>query len=199
MSLPSPPPPTRGSRPPQQWFLRPRVVLPAILVLIVLVALLTPEEIRGRSGDARLTTYSAGPQGARLLYEVAQRLGWQVERWTESNILPSDPRAVVAVLEPWQPLGAIETHRLLEHVRAGGGLLYVMNSRGPLNDSLRVKRGLLGGTYRETPAGSADLPSAKEPEGHDSAAATAADSAATDSSTTSEEDEVSATPPECAK
>jgi hypothetical protein len=200
VSVSSPSAPTRGSQPPRRWFLRPRVVLPAILVLIVLVALLTPEEIRGRSGDARLTTYSASPQGARLLYELAQRLGWRVERWTETNMLPSDPNAVVAVLEPWQPLGAIETHRLLEHVRAGGGLLYVMNGRGPLNDSLHVKRGLLGGTYRETPAGSADASSAKEPARRDTAVVGASDSLTTDSSTTSdEEEEASATPPECAK
>ena len=147
--------PPAGPR--RRWYLRPQLVLPAVIALIVGVALLTPEAMSGRRGDARLTTHSTTSQGARLLYELAARLGWRVERWSESNLLPSDPGAVVAVLDPVEPLSAIETHRVLDHVRAGGALLYVMNGRSPLNDSLHLRRALFGGEYVPTEAGAADV------------------------------------------
>jgi hypothetical protein len=114
--------------------------------------------IGGRSGDSRLTTYSAEPQGARLLYELASRLGWHVERWTRSGSVDPDTRTVVAILDPVQPIGAIEAHRLLERVRAGSGLLYVMGGTSPLNDSLHVKRSLFVGIYEATAAGTAESP-----------------------------------------
>jgi hypothetical protein len=65
---------------------------------------------------------------------------------------------VVAVLDPAQPIGAIEAHSLLERVRTGSGLLYVMSGTSPLNDSLHVKRSLFGGIYESTAAGTADSP-----------------------------------------
>ena len=45
------------------------------------------------------------------------------------------------LLDPVVPPTAGETHALLEQVRRGGALLYVMSAVGPLNDSLRVRRG----------------------------------------------------------
>ena len=84
-----------------------RLALAGILALIVIAALFTPELIAGRTGDPRLTTYSAGPQGARLLYDLTRRLGWRGERWTEVGVPPADPHAVIAVLYPAQPLGAM--------------------------------------------------------------------------------------------
>jgi hypothetical protein len=142
---------------------RRRLALAGVLSVIVAAALLTPEMIGGRSGDSRLTTYSAEPQGARLLYELASRLGWHVERWTQSGTVDPDPRTVVAVLDPVQPIGAIEAHRLLERVRAGSGLLYVMSGTSPLNDSLHVKRSLFGGIYEATAAGTAESPRVRSP------------------------------------
>lgn len=138
--------------------LRPQVVLPAVLAIMVGVAVLTPESMSGRSGDDRLTTHSTSAQGAQLLYDLAGRLGWRVERWSASNMLPADPRSIVAVLDPPLPLSAIESHRVLEHVRAGGALLYVMSggARSPMNDSLHIRRLLLGGEYVATEAGTAD-------------------------------------------
>ena len=157
----TPPLPSRtapGTRtPPRRWFLRPAVVLPFVLGLFIAIALLTPEALTGRRGDARLTTHAASSQGARLLYELASRLGWRVERWSESGSLPSDPRTILAVLDPPEPLSALEVRRVLEHVRAGGALLYVMNGRAPLNDSLHVSRSFFGGEYAATEAGSADV------------------------------------------
>ena len=71
----APPPPRRS-----EWWARPRVVLPVVGALVVRVARLTPQPDAGRAGDPRLSTHTAGALGARLLYETAERLGWQVSR-----------------------------------------------------------------------------------------------------------------------
>ncbi|MFN2564144.1 MAG: DUF4350 domain-containing protein [Gemmatimonadaceae bacterium] len=122
------------------WSLRPRVALPAVALFIALVAVLTPEPIDGRSGDPRLTTRSTSANGASIFYQLTRRLGWRVER-RERSSLPGDPNAIHVVLDPPTPPSATETHALLEHVRRGGALLYVMSGAGPLNDSLHVRRG----------------------------------------------------------
>lgn len=148
-------PPTPNGKPAADRRRR-RLALAAILTVIILAALFTPEVIGGRSGDARLTTYSAGAQGAKLLYELASRLGWRVLRWTDAAPIVADNRTVMAVLDPVEPPGAIETHRILEQVRGGAALLYVMSGGGALNDSLHVKRSFFGGTYQATAAGTAE-------------------------------------------
>src|SRR5947209_13861460 len=84
--------------------LRQRLVLGGVLAFIILAALFTPELMAGRTGDPRLTTYSSGPQGARLLYELTQRLGWTAERWTAAGVPVADSHTVVAVLSPAEPL-----------------------------------------------------------------------------------------------
>src|SRR5205085_1726490 len=70
------------SDPPRRadWWARPRVVLPIVAALVVLVALLTPQPDSGRTGDQRLSSHLAGALGARLLYETADRLGWHVSQ-----------------------------------------------------------------------------------------------------------------------
>jgi hypothetical protein len=123
-----------------RWYLRPRIALALVALFIVIVAVLTPEAIDGRSGDGRLTTHSTSPNGASIIYELARRLGWRVERRNQSGV-PADPRTIHVVLDPPRPPSAIETHAVLEHVRRGGALLYVLSATGPLNDSLRVRRG----------------------------------------------------------
>ena len=169
---------------------RRRIALAAVLGLIIVAALLTPEMIGGRSGDPRLTTYSASPQGARLLFELTRRLGWRVERGLEDSVLAADSRTVIAVLDPVQPLSALESHRLLERVRAGSGLLYVMSGSSPLNDSLHVKRSLFGGIYERTPAGTLDAPATPNP--MDGARARRFDTAKADADSTDEEDDADA-------
>src|SRR3954468_22411179 len=98
---------------------RRRLALVAILALIIIAALFTPEVIGGRTGDERLTTYSAQAQGAKLLYELASRLGWHVERWTDAAPIAADDRTVIALLDPVVSFGAIETHHMLDRVRGG--------------------------------------------------------------------------------
>jgi hypothetical protein len=110
-------------------------VLPTLAVIVVLVALLTPEQsTRSRGG---LSSYSTAPDGARLVADLAARMGWQIER----RLAPLDserPASVVhVVIGPQEGLGAVEAHRLLEHVRHGGGLIAAMDN-GALVDSLHV-------------------------------------------------------------
>lgn len=164
--------------------LRRRLALGALLVLIVVTALLTPELTGARTGDQRLTTYSAEPQGARLLYELADRLGWRVER-SNADTIVADSRTVLVILDPAQPLAAIEVHRVLEHVRAGSGLLYVMNGGAPLEDSLHLEQ-TMGGTYVPTAAGIAEAP--RQARRSDSLRARRYDSAAAGDSAVDDDD-----------
>lgn len=135
--------------------LRRRIALALVLALIVITVLFTPELTGGRMGDSRLTTYSTEPQGAALLYSLAGRLGWHVARSTDDSLV-ADPRTTIALLAPPWPLAATETHRVLEQVRAGSALLYVMGAPSPLNDSLHVRRSFGGGKYLPTRAGTAE-------------------------------------------
>ncbi|HVA57161.1 MAG: DUF4350 domain-containing protein [Gemmatimonadaceae bacterium] len=138
---------------PSRWFARPSVVLLLVAVVVIVVALLTPEPVNGRSGDARLTTYSAQPQGAQLFYELAGRLGWTVARRTTPAVV-GDPSTIQAELSPIEPLRALEVHALLDAVRRGGALLVVLSgAAGPLGDSLHVLPGV-GGVIK--PVRSAD-------------------------------------------
>lgn len=123
------------------WLLRPAVALPLVVVFLVIVALLTPENVTGRVGDARLTTYGTGPLNAAGLYEVARRLGWRVERRRTPLPAPDDTLAIQAELNPSNGLSTIEAHALLDGVRRGGALLYVFEGGGPLADSLHVAVG----------------------------------------------------------
>ena len=124
-----------------RWFARPPVMIGGAAVLLVLVALFAPDMTNGRSGDARLTTYSTAPQGAQMFYELAGRLGWSVSRRTTPD--PAvDSTAVQAVLAPAEPLRMVEVHTLLETVRRGGALLLVLpGGAGAINDSLHVALG----------------------------------------------------------
>ncbi len=127
-----------------RWYARPGLVLPLIGALVIAAALFAPEDVNGRAGDSRLTTYSAEPQGARLFYELAGRLGWRVARRTAPGLSP-DPGTIQAVLAPDEPLRAREVHALLEAVRAGGALLAVLTGPAdPLADSLRIVTGADG-------------------------------------------------------
>ena len=143
MSEPIPKPP--GSR---EWWTRPRVVLPLVVALVVLVALITPQAGVDRSGDNRLSTHLSGPLGARVLYEAAGRLGWKVAR-RDSVPAPVRPGGgtVHAVLAASQPITPEQAHAYLNAVRAGDGLLLVLDDRTALSDSLGVRHRAAGGTY----------------------------------------------------
>jgi len=114
-------------------------VLGVLGVVVLAVALLTPEEA-GRSGRD-MSTFSTGPGGAGIALELAERMGWKPER----RIVPLDSvrrgRRVDVVLAPSMDLGSHEVHRLLENVRNGGGLVASLDGDDDLADSLGVAAG----------------------------------------------------------
>ena len=115
--------------------MRRRIALLGVATAIVIVALLTPEPTGGRTGDARLTSRSTEPQGAAALYELADRLGWRTSRRLTDSISSGDTASVHLILDPPIPPSATETHEILDRVRRGAGLVFVLGS-GPLADSL---------------------------------------------------------------
>jgi hypothetical protein len=132
----------------EPWYARPGVVLPIVAALVILAALFAPERVAGRTGDARLSTISTEPQGAALFYDLARRLGWQVEQ-RRTAVLDTDPDVIHAVLAADVPLRIAEVHALLENVRNGGALLVVLAGAGdPIGDSLHVALGGGGGPLR---------------------------------------------------
>ena len=134
------PPPDEPRR--REWWARPQIVLPLIAALVIFVALVTPQETGSRSGDPRLSSHLTGPLNARLVYDVAGRLGWQVSRRDSLAIPAALPRGstIHAVLSPSMPLLPREAHAYLEAVRGGDALLLVLDDeRQPLSDSLGVR------------------------------------------------------------
>ena len=116
--------------------LRPRVALPIIAGAIIIVALLTPEQTGGRSGDSRLSSRSTEPQGGAALFELAGRLGWRTSERLTDTVPSGDTASVQMILDPAIPLTAIETHQVLDRVRRGAGLLYVLGDEGAMPESL---------------------------------------------------------------
>jgi hypothetical protein len=106
---------------------------------MVLVALLTPEQSVGRSGDARLSSHLAGPMGARALYETAARFGFTVSQRDLTPLPgPATGTTIHAVLAPPIELTDAEAHAYLEAVRGGDALLLASDRRTALTDSLRL-------------------------------------------------------------
>ena len=147
-------PPGRGD-----WWARPRVVLPVIGALVILVAVLTPQATDARAGDQRLSTHLSGALGAKLLYETAGRLGWRVAR-REDRPAPSAPTGTTihAVLAPPIALSAEEAHDYLQAVRGGDALLLVLDERDPLADSLGVSHSAGGGPLEVVPSDTLGCP-----------------------------------------
>jgi len=114
-------------------------VLGVLAIVVIAVALLTPEETGTNGRDA--STFSTGPGGTSIVFELAARMGWKTER----RIVPLDSmpagRRVDVVLAPSVALGSHEVHRLLENVRSGGGLIASLDGDDDLADSLRVEEG----------------------------------------------------------
>ncbi|MEP6992415.1 MAG: DUF4350 domain-containing protein [bacterium] len=142
---------TRGSG--REWWTRPSVVLPCVAAVAFIVALLSPQASSGRFGDARLSSHATGSLGARVLHDLAVRLGWMVVREdTVTAPRGADGVTIHALLAPVVPVTPAEAHRYLEAVRAGDGLLFVLEGRTPLADSLGVQVFPRGGLL---PVGSA--------------------------------------------
>lgn len=122
----------------QQWYARPGLVLSILAVLILLTVLFTKTTVTGRNGDPRLSTISTDPLGAKLFYQLAERMGYDVRRDSTQRV-PSDRNTIFAVLDPTVTLEALEVHTMLEHARLGGALLVVLNDRTVLlSDSLKL-------------------------------------------------------------
>lgn len=113
-----------------------KLVIPALLVGLLVVALLSPVSIDGRYGDPRLSTYVTGPLGARGLLETVSRLGWRPERQITPGFATIDSTTIIGLLAPPVTLSERETGILLDRVRAGSSLLMVVEDGTPLADSL---------------------------------------------------------------
>ncbi len=135
------------------------IILAAVLLFFVVVAVFTPQ--RTLSNDWRASSLSVEPRGARVAYELAERLGWRVGRTIADSIVP-DERTVAVVLDPPLAFRAKEVHALLDGVRRGGALLYAMHDDA-LNDSLHVHSANPGYELRpdsmQALSGSCEVPS----------------------------------------
>jgi hypothetical protein len=119
--------------------LRPAVALPVLAVIVVVVALFTPEPVERGRGD--VSTYSRTESGGRLAYDLSSRLGWRVGRRLAPLDTATEARIVHVVLAPGEDIGVSETHHLLESIRRGGGLIASVDEGSALADSLRVATG----------------------------------------------------------
>jgi hypothetical protein len=130
----------------REWWTRPAVVLPIVATAAIFVALLTPQAAQGRFGDSRLSTHLAGSMGARVLSDVAHRLGWRVvQRDSVGTPTATQGKTIHALLAPVTPVSSQEAHEYLEAVRGGDALLLVLDAKTPLSDSLGVTHFTRGG------------------------------------------------------
>jgi hypothetical protein len=142
------------SRPPD-WWARPKVVLPLVGAIAVIVALLTPEPTIGRIGDARLSSHLTGSLGAGALARVAERFGFRVTARDTAAVPDSTAAAghtIHAVLAPPLEMLPWEAHQYMERVREGDALLFVLGGRSALADSLHVTTTSGGGLLETAPA-----------------------------------------------
>lgn len=166
--------PTPAPERPRDWWTRPKVVLPLVGAIALLVALLTPEPSLGRIGDARLSSHLSGSLGAAALAQTAARFGFRVVARDTSPVPDAGVagRTIHAVLAPPVPVTASEAHQYLERVRGGDGLLFVYGSRDALSDSLGVTATRGGAILHVAAADSAGCASRVEliaplwPDGH---------------------------------
>ena len=152
--------PRRARRP----LTSPVYVVAATLVVVALTILLTPNNAE-RTGDPRLTTHSTASQGARGLLELARRLGWTVEQRITpfADTLPAD--AVYLTLAPPITPTRREAHALLDAVRRGAGLLFVVTDGDPLADSLGLGASSGGGVLSVRPRAAGDSAECEGEEG----------------------------------
>jgi hypothetical protein len=107
----------------------------ALLGLAIAGALFTPEE---SEPGVDASSYSASPTGTRIMFELAQRMGWSASR-REALFDSSSRPTVQVVVGLGQALGAREAHRLLESVRRGGGLIFTADDASEIADSLGIR------------------------------------------------------------
>jgi hypothetical protein len=113
-----------------------RFALPAIIAGIVLLALFSPSVNSTSSFDPRLSSRLSGPNGAKGIHDIANRLGWKTQRRNTAPFDSIDSGTIIAELAPAIPLSERETSILLQRVREGASLLTVVERGTPLADSL---------------------------------------------------------------
>ena len=127
-----------------------RVVTPARvavgLALLLVIALIS-EPASSPNSAWRFTTFSADPNGARGLYEVAEELGYRTRRRLTGFRERLDSTATYLVLDPPVDLTAVEVGHLLDAVRRGAGLVVIPRSGSRIADSLPVWSSGAGGTF----------------------------------------------------
>lgn len=121
-----------------RW-LRPRYIFTLAALVVIAALIFTPAGDVG-AYSAAITSFSAGPWGARGVYEVSERLGWKVERRLTSLDTTLSSRATYVILAPPTPLSAVEVGSLLRAVRSGASALVSPAKGTPLADSLGVHR-----------------------------------------------------------
>ncbi len=120
--------------------LSPAALLGGLALVTVAVAIFTPEAPGMREGGR--SSYSSGPDGIRMMFELAERMGWEARRRVAPlDSVPALPSAVHLVVSPAQALGAHEVNRLLSHVRRGGGLIFSVDDADEIADSLGLATG----------------------------------------------------------
>lgn len=112
-----------------------KTALLSLLGLAIAGALFTPEEAEP-GVDA--SSYSASPSGTRIMFELAQRMGWSASR-REALFDSSSRPAAQVVVGLGRALGAREAHRLLDNVRRGGGLIFTADDASEIADSLGIR------------------------------------------------------------
>src|SRR5262245_17752414 len=106
----------------------------ALLGLAVGGALFTPEDA---APGVSFSSYSTSPSGLRIMFELAQRMGWSASR-RQTPFASGATSAVQVVVGPGEALGAREAHALLENVRRGGGLIFTVDDAPEIADSLGI-------------------------------------------------------------
>lgn len=119
-----------------------RALLIVLAALTIVAAIFTPESVRLSGGER--STFVVGPGGARILFDLAKRLGWNVERRMTRLDSAERVNATHVVIAPGEYLGAVEVHRLLENVRRGGALVFTMDGGAQIADSLGLGLGRAG-------------------------------------------------------
>lgn len=111
----------------------PILVLLGVAVLLIILVLLAPHE--DADGGAIFNSYSANNQGTRGLYDVLSRLGFATSRNVKPLTAPPDSNSAFFLLQPAQPLTAVEQNNLLGAVRRGAVLVFTADD-GEFADSL---------------------------------------------------------------
>ena len=127
-----------ADRPLDRW-LRPRYVF-ALLALLIGISMLISSPPEREENTWRLSTYDAGPYGAKGLYLVLARLGWRTTRADKAMREALDTTAIYLILDPeGQPIAA-EVGVLMHAVRHGALAIVVPHDRTALADSIGVRQ-----------------------------------------------------------